>query len=394
MSPDPDRLRATVKHLASLDRPSASEGERTAAEWIAERLRGENLDAQVEVERAHGTYWIPLGLFSAAGSLAGLAASGGAGRGRRALAVAVSAAATAGIVEDVSAGPHLLRRILPRRNTYNVVAEAGDPDAEQTLVFVSHHDAAHGGFIFNEQLVTRIADRFPAWFERQKTSPPVMRLVAGGPALVAVGALLDSKLIRTLGTAISVGSVAAFADIATRTVVPGANDNLSAVAVVLELARLLRERPVTGIRVVLVSTGSEESFMEGMRGFVRRHRTDLPLEHTRVVCVESVGSPHLIVIEGEGMIRIEDYPLQMRELLAAGARRAGLTVGRGLRLGLATDGLIALRAGYPTATLASVTRYRFPANYHSQRDVPANVDFETVRRATAVCEAVVREVAA
>ncbi|MBA2512816.1 MAG: peptidase M28, partial [Solirubrobacterales bacterium] len=57
MSPDPDRLRATVKHLASLDRPSASEGERTAAEWIAERLRGENLDARVEVERAHGTYW-------------------------------------------------------------------------------------------------------------------------------------------------------------------------------------------------------------------------------------------------------------------------------------------------------------------------------------------------
>lgn len=274
-----------------------------------------------------------------------------------------------------------------------MVAEAGDASASQTLVFVAHHDAAHGGFIFNEQFVTRVADRFPVWFERQKTSPPVMRVVAAGPALVALGAALALNPLRILGTAISVGSVVNFFDIAGRAVVPGANDNLTAVAVVLELARLLVESPAPGVRVVLVSTGSEESFMEGMRGFVRRHAAELSRDRARVVCVESVGSPHLIVIEGEGMIRIRDYPLEMRELLAAGARRAGLPVLRGLRLGLATDGLISLQAGYPTATLASVTRYRFPANYHSQRDTPANVEWETVRRATAVCEAVIREVA-
>lgn len=375
-----------------MERPSASDGERVAAEWIAGGLRAEGLDARVEVERAHGTYWIPLGLLSAAGGAAGLAASGAAGPRRRMLAAGLSAAAAAGIVEDVSAGPHLLRKALPRHDTFNVVAQAGDPDADQTLVFVAHHDAAHGGFIFNERFVTHIADRFPDWFERQTTSPPIMRLVAGGPALVALGALLGLKPLRALGTAICGGSALAFADIATRKVVPGANDNLSAVAVLLELARLMKESPVAGVRVMLVSTGSEESFMEGMRGFIRRHSaTDLPPESTRVVCIESVGSPELIVIEGEGMIRMRDYPLAMRQLLSDAARRAGIPVGRGLRLGLATDGLISLRAGYPTATLASVTRYRFPANYHSQRDIPANVDWETVRRATAVCEAVVRE---
>jgi hypothetical protein len=101
-----------------------------------------------------------------------------------------------------------------------------------------------------------------------------------------------------------------------------------------------------------------------------------------------------MLIEGEGMMRVRDYPLEMRELLAAGARRAGVAVRRGLRLGLATDGLIALRAGYPTATLASVTRYRLPANYQSPLDVPENVDWETVRGATAVCEEVIRLVAA
>ncbi|HEX8105872.1 MAG TPA: M28 family peptidase [Solirubrobacteraceae bacterium] len=387
MPPDPDRLRATVEHLQAIERPSASPGERAAAEWIAARLRDEGLDARIEVERAHGTYWVPLGLLTAAAGLAGL------GR-RRGLAALVGAAAAAGIADDVSGGPHLLRKLLPQCDTFNVVAEAGDPDAAETLVFVAHHDAAHGGFIFDPRFVTAVADRFPDWYDRQETSPQVMQVVAGGPALVALGALTRIRALRALGTFVALGSAAAFADIARSPVVPGANDNLTAVAVVLELARLLREQPVRGVRVLLVSTGSEESFMEGMRGFVRRHRAALDPARTRVVCVESVGAPELIVIEGEGMIRMRDYPPAARELIADAAARAGLPIRRGLRLGLATDGLIALLAGYPTATLASVTKYKVPANYHQPYDVAANVDWETVRRATAVCEEIVRGLAA
>jgi hypothetical protein len=133
--------------------------------------------------------------------------------------------------------------------------------------------------------------------------------------------------------------------------------------------------------------------MEGMRGFARRHFPSLPRETTRVICVESVGSPELIVIEGEGMIKMTDYPRETREFLAAAGDAAGVPLRRGLRLGLATDGLIALKAGYPTATLASVTPYKFPANYHSQQDIARNVDFGSVEGAVRVCEAAVRAAA-
>src|SRR5439155_102687 len=159
------RLRATVEHLAAFDRPSASEGERRAAEWIGGELEAHGVPAVIEEEPAVGSMAVPVGLLSALGALAGLG-------GRRTALLGLLAAA---------------------------------------------------------------------------------------------------------------GGALAFADIATRTVVPGANDNLSAVAVVLELARLLREEPVRGVRVLLVSTGSEESFMEGMRGWVRRHRAELDPARTRVV---------------------------------------------------------------------------------------------------------------
>ena len=385
------RLRATVEHLASIERPSASEGEKRAAEWIRERLDGLSADATIEEERAHGTYWVPLGLMSAAAGLAGLAAR--RGRAARALAAATGAAAAAGIADDVSGGPHLLRRLLPHRTTYNVVAEAGDRSARRTIVFVAHHDAAHGGLVFAPQLTTVPADAFPGWYDRQETSPQVMLLVVAGPALVALGSLLGVRALRRFGTFLSLGSVAAFADIAARPVVPGANDNLSGVAVVLELARALQERPVQGVRVLLVSTGSEESFMEGMRGFARRHFPSLPPESTEIVCLDSVGSPELILIEGEGMLRMRDYTPELRDRIAGVATRAGVHLRRRLRLGLATDGLIALKAGYPSAALGSVTRYKLPLNYHSPSDTADALVYETVRDAAVLCEALVREAA-
>ncbi len=378
MPADTARLRATVEHLASFDRPSASDGERRAAEWIRGELGALGVPARVEEEPAVGSMAIPLALLSAAGVLA-------AAGGRRLAPLGLLAAA--GIVDDVSGGPQVFRRLLKHRTTYNVVGEAGDPDAQETLVFVAHHDAAQGGLIYRPELTRLVADTFPGWYAKQTTSPQMLRLVAAGPALAAIPAL------RKLGLVVSAGSLLAFGDIATRTVVPGANDNLTAVAVLLELARLLRERPVEGVRVLLVSTGSEESFMEGMRGWVRRHGPALDRERTRVIVLETLGSPELILLEGEGMIWMTDYDREVRDFIAASAQDAGAPLRRGLKLGFATDALSALRAGLRTATLASCDEYKMPANYHSQRDIPRNVDFETVAAGTRVAEAAIRRAA-
>jgi hypothetical protein len=107
-----------------------------------------------------------------------------------------------------------------------------------------------------------------------------------------------------------------------------------------------------------------------------------------------VGSPPLIIIEGEGMLLMRDYPENTRERVAAAARAAGVEIGRGLRLGLATDGLIAMRAGYPSASVGSVTQYKFPSNYHSPQDVPENVEFATVRDCVLMCDEFVRQASA
>jgi Peptidase family M28 len=271
-----------------------------------------------------------------------------------------------------------------------VVAEAGDPAGAETVVFVAHHDAANGGLVFHPGPTRWVADRFPGWYARQETSPPLMRLVVAGPALAGLGALVGARGIRRLGGWLALTSALALADIAARGVVPGANDNLAAVAVLVELARLLGEEPPEGVRVLLLSTGSEESFMEGMRGFVARHAGELARERTRFVVLECVGGPEAIVLEGEGMLQMHDYTPEVRDWLAACGERAGHPLRRRLRSGFATDALISLNAGYPTGVLAAIDEYKMAPNYHSQRDVAANVSFGTVAALTEVCLEAVR----
>ncbi len=392
--PDRAHLRRAIVHLAAIDRPSASPGEREAAEWIAAQLAEFGCAVRVEQERAHGGYWFPLGVPNALAGAAGLLARRG-GRRNRALAAAVGAFAAAAIWDDVGGGRLWFRRcFLPSRPTWNVVAETGDASAERTLVFVAHHDAAHWGLLFHPGVLPLIDRLAPGLLARSDTSPPLMAPVIAGPLLVALGALLGRRRPVTAGTVLALGSAATFAEIGARDAVPGANDNLTGVATLIGLATELAERPVAGLRVLLVSTGSEEGFMEGMQAFARRHFPALPRERTHVVCVDTVGSPHLTLIEGEGMLRMRDYPDDFKDLVERCASESGVELGRGLRLRNATDGLIALRAGYPTTAIGSVTELKVPANYHWPTDTAENVDHDSVSDAVTLCTAIARRIAA
>ena len=52
-----DVLERVIRELAAFERPSASAGERRAADWIAGELRDAGCrDVRVEEERAHGGY--------------------------------------------------------------------------------------------------------------------------------------------------------------------------------------------------------------------------------------------------------------------------------------------------------------------------------------------------
>jgi hypothetical protein len=294
------------------------------------------------------------------------------------------------VFDELGARRRWLRRVLPKQVTANVVGTLGDPRAERTLVVVSHHDAAHSGIFFDPRIAEFLARHRPPSTPEPRDLPGPMLPILAGPALGALAALTGSRWLGRLTRVLCGGIIASFAHIAGSQVVPGANDNLTGVATLIELARSLAEQPVPGLRILLVSTGSEESLMEGMRAFAEQQFPSLSRGDTRVLCVDAVGSPHLVLVEAEGMLEVRRYDEALKDVIAACAAELGIPLIRGFTMRLGTDGYIALRAGIPAACLMSVDDNGVCSNYHWPSDTPDRVDYQSLQSAVQLCEAVAR----
>jgi Zn-dependent M28 family amino/carboxypeptidase len=146
--------------------------------------------------------------------------------------------------------------------------------------------------------------------------------------------------------------------------------------------------------VMLVSCGAEEVIQGGIYSFAEKHVPSLDRDKTWVLTLECLGSPRLAMLEGEGTIMMEDYyDLRFRDLVAQIAHREGIPMRRGMRARSSTDAVVPSRAGYPTATLVSLDRYKAISNYHLHSDVPENLTYTTIQQALELTEAVARELA-
>jgi hypothetical protein len=384
-------MRERLDELCAHERESASDGERRAAEWLAGSLR-EAGARRVHVEEepaANGTFWWPIGLLAGAGALAGLAARRG-GRATRTLAALTGAAASALIADELPPGSRRFRRILPQRSAHHVLAEMGSPGAERTIVVMAHHDAAHTAFFFNPAITETVGENAPWVFENNDTSPPLMWPTVAGPALVSAGAVVGSRRLTGLGTLLSAGSAAFMAHIGAGQVVPGANDNGTGCVAQIAIARALAESPLESTRILFLST-SEEALCEGMGLFMERHAGELPPDRTFFLCLDTLGSPNLLVLRGEGMLKLREYPAESLALLDSTAEELGIDLFPNLRLRNATDGIFPLAAGYQCVSVASCNQWKNPSNYHWKTDTPENVDYATVSDAIRLSEAVIRK---
>lgn len=383
-------LRSVIEELAPIPRLPTSKGERAAAHLIRDRLESHGCRAAVEAVGAYSSYAYPIGLMSAVGVISALASL----RGHRVWGTIGGAAAAAGIVDDITGTAMLCRRLTMRPHTaFNVVAETGDLASSRTLVVLAHHDAAPSGYVFDPSITDWLAERRPDIIEAMKSNPPLWWPVIAGPALTTLGSVTGSRRLRWLGLIAALGSLAAMVDIGRRPAVPGANDNLSGVAVLVSLAEALSRNPLSGLRVLLVSAGAEEALQEGIRGFARNHFGHLPTASTWFLNVDTVGSGRLVLLEGEGPVRMHDYDGEFKDFVSKCASESDVPLLRGLRSRNSTDGAVPRRHGYPTVTMVSVDDRKLLPHYHLDSDLPEHVDYGCVANAAKLVESVARALA-
>lgn len=365
-----DHAWTLLERVATLQRSPTSAGEAAAAELIAAELKARGARTRIETELVHGTYWIPIGLACA---IATIAAAAG-----RTVGTVLAGLAGLSVTDDLSIGRRPLRRLLGQRPARNVIAEYGPHGDAPTLIIHAHHDAAHTGLVFHPALAKLAASVAGGLIERVGGTPAPMWGAVVGPAAVALGQLLRIPRVTRLGALVSAGYTAAMLDIWRRPTVPGANDNLSSICALVLIAEDLVREPTRRVRVVLLSSGSEESFLEGMVRFGERHFPTLSPQSTTFLGLESIGSPQLMLLSGEGLLRLRHYPKELIEKLTALAQEQGIRLREPFRYRLATNGQVPLRAGYPTAVISSMDWYKAPSNYHWPSDQPQNLDRENI----------------
>jgi hypothetical protein len=368
-----EAVRADVAALAGMERGSARPGELRSAAWIAERLRELGV-AGVGIEGFR--YQRSYALAHGAHSLAGIAAIARGG-----LAGALGGLAVLASYEsEVSGRLQWIRRVLPAGRGANVLARIpASRKARGTLVLVAHHDAANTGLVWHPAVTAFGAARHM----RRRRVDPFMAPVAAALALGIGGSALGrrssaGRALRALGAGLLAISVAADADVARGATVPGASDNASGVAVVLELVRRLVENPPAEVDVIALLCGAEEAGMGGMADFMGRHAGELPRSSTLVLGLDTLGAGTPIVASGEGTMREHRYPPPAMAVIDEGAAIAGEPSPQRWRIGGWTDPILATFAGVPAASMLSMGPGYFP-NYHRPTDTPENVDWDSVR---------------
>ncbi len=358
--------------------------------WLAERFRSAGLDdVSLEEEPSWGTFPPTVTTLAAAGALSALLSL----RGHRFLGAAGSLKAGLGLFDEVLNGPRVFRRLMrEEKKTVNVLAKAGNPDAAHTLVVLAHHDAAQTGILFDQTAIRTFHERFPTVIPKIKTQPPQWWGAFAGPILGLAGALTGRRGLSKAAVAVNLGTVALVGDMWRSETVPGANDNLTACAVLVALAEMLRESP-RDIRVWLVSAGAEETLQDGIRGFMDTHASELDRDATSFLCIDTVGSPRLMMLEGEGPAWMEDYDPGLRDTVMRVAEENDLALERGFRARASTDAIIPQRHGFKMANLSSVNDYHYLSNYHLPSDTAENVNYETVAEAAKVAYALASELA-
>ncbi len=359
----PASVRADVQALAAMDRASARAGERAAAAWGAGRLAAVGV---ANVRTQSFRYSPSWGLSQAAHMLA-------AATGRL-----PALAALASLELDFSGRAQPLRRLLPAGEGANVIGSVPAREAARsTVVLVAHHDAANTGLLWRSPL--RDSGAGP------NGRPPMTLLTE----LAMIARAVGPRWLRWPAWALLGLGAGLSLDVYRGATVPGASDNATGVAAVIELARRLAADPLAHTEVRVLLSGCEESGMGGMAAWMRDHGRRLDPARTLVLGLDTLGAGDPMVVSAEGPLWRVRYRDQDLDLADRGAAAAGEPAPRRYRLGGFTDPALARIAGLPAISLLSLRGNVFN-DYHLPSDTAEHVDWHGVGRCLTIAEATVR----
>lgn len=284
---------------------------------------------------------------------------------------------------------YLLRRLLGFKSSQNLLAVLpAQREPALRVVFLAHADAAFTGLLFHPELIKRFATRPPKALEFSKRSLALATRTMGALTVFDALRLAFGPLtlpLRPIEGILSIPAALAFLlamDMVLRDeIVPGANDNLTGVAVLPFLCDRLRENQRADVEYVFAVTGAEEASLGGADALSRDMEKRWGRERTVIVALDSLSNGELKYVGQEGeVVMIHPTPWleeTAREVAAADERFAeveGIDVPVG-----GTDAAPFIYHGWDAICLTCVDpALGAPRHYHQPTDTASNLDMEKV----------------
>ncbi|MHA1265329.1 MAG: M28 family metallopeptidase [Candidatus Helarchaeota archaeon] len=158
--------------------------------------------------------------------------------------------------------------------------------------------------------------------------------------------------------------------------VMGANDNLTAIAVILALAPQLRNLQLQYTEVWFVSHGCEEIGDRGSKRFVRQHLNEL--KEATLINLDMIGGKnttlHFITSELMFFVKLSE---NLAKRLAEIAQKMEIPYQLG-RIEAFTDAMAYAKRGIRACSIVGLPQKGVTPTYHTRDDVPENITFENL----------------
>lgn len=289
-------------------------------------------------------------------------------------------------------GLDLVEAALPKRQSTNVVGRiAPRGERREVVIFAGHHDSAYRMplLAYRSLYPVLIAALVGVFASAAALWGVALWRVVAGPEPGFVLRLVELGAVATClgGSAVAIGLAAGTLRL---DAVPGANDNLSAVAVAWELGRELAANPPRHTEVWIASFGAEEIGLKGSAAFARAHGDELRAAGAALVNLECLGqSGKLRVLTGEVM-SLTRHSERAVALVEEAAGAAEVYIRRRLLGPGLTDATSFSRRGLEATTLIRFNDDGYLDHYHTTGDRPESVSEGNLAEALAVCREVVR----
>ncbi|MCZ7524968.1 MAG: M28 family peptidase [Acidimicrobiia bacterium] len=354
-------------------RPSTRDEERQGAEHCRATLDRLGLDPSVETFSSAREAFQPH-LVTGLALLGAFALYPWGGRATAVAAAVLSAVVLGSELAELSFRGNLLRHLVAKGPSQNVVATV-PPAGEhrRDVVLIGHLDTQRTPVFFRSfaLLVAYVVFTF------------VAALSFGSQVvLFALGAVFEWGWVWPAAVPAAVSAVLLVAlclEALRSPFTPGANDNATAVGLVLTIGQHLRSEPLAHTRVWLLCSGCEEVAHYGAIDFFRRHRSELV--EPSAIALEMLGcaGPRWLVSEGIVVPFRSDRRLRaLAEQIAA--ERPELRARPGRAPGGNTEMADALRAGVPAIALVGLDERGLAPHWHTMDDTFDKIDPEVLGR--------------